>query len=410
MIQGCCPEGWETRMLGQVFRERREKGSDSEFPALSVTMQGILPQLETVAKTDRGDDRKIVRVGDYVINSRSDRKGSGGISPLKGSVSLISIVMEPVGIVPEFAHHLLRSVAFQEEFYRFGRGIVADLWSTRFDDLKRIQVFLPPKERQIAIASLLDRETARIDALIEKKTRFIELLKEKRQALITQAVTKGLDPNVPMRESGVEWIGEVPGHWKVAPFFAIAKEKKVSNKGMLENNLLSLSYGNIIQKDIDTMEGLLPESFETYQIVDKGDIIFRFTDLQNDMRSLRSGLVGQRGIITSAYLNVVVEGMESKYVAHLMRAYDVMKVFYGLGGGLRQALRFDGIRQMPILIPPIAEQISICSKIDSETSRIDALVEKSSQSIGLLKERRSALITAAVTGQIDLRRPHDPSQ
>ncbi|MGR3197658.1 MAG: hypothetical protein ACU0DM_02835, partial [Paracoccus sp. (in: a-proteobacteria)] len=120
------PIGWRLYRLGQLFEERKEKVSDKDFPPLSVTMQGIVPQLETAAKTDDGDNRKLVRTSDYVINSRSDRKGSGGISDYDGSVSLISIVLKPTkAIHPRFAHHLLRSPAFQEEFYRWGHGIVA---------------------------------------------------------------------------------------------------------------------------------------------------------------------------------------------------------------------------------------------------------------------------------------------
>ncbi len=137
------PSGWVLYRLGQLFAERREKVSDKDFKPLSVTMNGIVPQLDSAAKSDDGDNRKLVRAGDYVINSRSDRKGSGGVSPLDGSVSLISIVLEPLRIHPPFAHHLLRSPAFQEEFYRWGHGIVADLWTTRYSDMKNIRLYLP---------------------------------------------------------------------------------------------------------------------------------------------------------------------------------------------------------------------------------------------------------------------------
>lgn len=210
-----------------------------------------------------------------------------------------------------------------------------------------------------------------------------------------------LKPYACYRDSDIEWLNEIPSHWETAPFFSYSREKKVANKSMKETNLLSLSYGNIKRKDISTAEGLLPESFETYQIVDPGDIVFRFTDLQNDKRSLRSGLVTERGIITSAYLAVSVSGICSRYLAHLMRSYDVTKVFYGLGGGLRQALRFDGIKRMPLPIPPESEQLKIVNFIDHETARIDTLIEKKTRFIELLKEKRQALITQAVTKGLD---------
>src|SRR5690606_39204495 len=163
-----------------------------------------------------GDNRKKVLAGDFVINSRSDRKGSSGLSTMDGSVSLICTVLIPTGLHGPFIHHLLRSVDFQEEYYRWGKGIVADLWSTNFSDMKNIVLGIPPEAEQTQIARFLDHETARIDALIEEQQRLIELLKEKRQAVISHAVTKGLNPTVPMKDSGVEWLGEVPAHWKVS--------------------------------------------------------------------------------------------------------------------------------------------------------------------------------------------------
>ena len=170
---------WKVSRLGQLFHERKTKVSDKDYEPLSVTMKGIVTQLETAAKSDDSENRKLVLKGDFAINSRSDRKGAGGISPLDGSVSLISIVLEPSGIVPEFVHHLLRSTAFQEEFYRWGHGIVADLWTTRYADMKNIRLALPDLPTQKAIADFLDCETARIDQLIEKKQRMVEVLGER---------------------------------------------------------------------------------------------------------------------------------------------------------------------------------------------------------------------------------------
>ncbi|RWG08630.1 MAG: restriction endonuclease subunit S, partial [Mesorhizobium sp.] len=197
------PSGWTLHRLGQLFHERKEKVSDKDYAPLSVTMNGIVPQLGSAAKTDDGDNRKLVRKGDYVINSRSDRKGSGGISQYDGSVSLISIVLEPRGIYPGFAHHLLRSHAFQEEFYRWGHGIVADLWTTRFADIKNIRVFLPDLNAQRQIASFLDRETARIDDLIAKKQHLLCIADELWDATLNHFVF----PNSPNWEN-------LPPNWR----------------------------------------------------------------------------------------------------------------------------------------------------------------------------------------------------
>ena len=165
---GEIPEHWEITRLGTRFEHRKTKVSDKDYLPLSVTKKGIMPQLETAAKTNDGDNRKLVKEGDFVINSRSDRKGSSGISDRDGSVSLINIVLQPIGIHPLYCHFLLKSYAFVEEFYR--------------------------KEQQI------------------------ELLKERRQILIQNAVPRGLDPQAPVRDSGVEWVGEIPAHWETQRF------------------------------------------------------------------------------------------------------------------------------------------------------------------------------------------------
>jgi len=165
---------------------------------------------------------------------------------------------------------------------------------------------------------------------------------------------------------------------------------------MLDSNLLSLSYGRIVAKDINTNDGLLPESFETYQIVEPGDIVFRFTDLQNDTKSLRSGLVEERGIITSAYLAFSPKYIHSRFLAYLMRSYDSNKVFYGMGGGLRQSLKYDDIRRLPILTPPAPEQVAIADFLDRETGKIDALTTRYSQLKDRLEDRRSAFIDALI--------------
>jgi type I restriction enzyme S subunit len=199
------------------------------------------------------------------------------------------------------------------------------------------------------------------------------------------------------KNSGVEWLGEVPEHWDVKPVLAVARERDEDNKGMKEDNLLSLSYGSIVNKDINTSDGLLPESFETYQIISPGDIVLRLTDLHNDKRSLRSALATQRGIITSAYLALQPQGIESRYLSYLLRAYDVSKVFYSMGGGLRQSMKFSDVKRMPVVLPGKTEQVAISRFLDRETSKIDALIAEQQCLIELLQEKRQAVISQAVT-------------
>ena len=186
---GKIPKHWKLERLGSNFIERREKVSDKDFEPLSVTKNGVVPQLDSAAKSNDGDNRKLVRKGDFVINSRSDRKGSSGLSKLDGSVSLINIVLKPIDINSDFSHILLKSNGFIEEFYRNGHGIVADLWTTRFWDMKSIMLAIPPKEEQIQIVEYIENQTSKIDKTIDLQQNYISKLKEYKASLIDSLVT-----------------------------------------------------------------------------------------------------------------------------------------------------------------------------------------------------------------------------
>lgn len=168
---------WETARLGKWFRERRTKVSDKDFEPLSVTKNGIVPQLENVVKTAANDDRKLVKRGDFVINSRSDRKGASGFSIYDGSVSLINIVLEPVNVSTVYMQCLLKSFVFIEEFYKLGHGIASDVWTSRFSEMKNIVISLPPQKNQIEIAAFLERFNAKIDFLISMENSICEKTK-----------------------------------------------------------------------------------------------------------------------------------------------------------------------------------------------------------------------------------------
>ena len=217
------PAHWVLVKIRELFTERNQKVSDKEYAPLSVSKDGVVPQISTVAKTDNGDNRKLVKVGDFVINSRSDRKGSSGISAYDGSVSLINLVLKPRNDYNRgYLHYLLKSIPFIEEYYRNGRGIVADLWTTRYSEMKTISIPTPTAAEQEQIVRYLDSMTAKINKLIRAKKKQIALLQEQKQAIINQAVTKGLNLNAEMKDSGIDWLGQIPAHWvlnKVGHFY-----------------------------------------------------------------------------------------------------------------------------------------------------------------------------------------------
>ncbi|MFP3451710.1 restriction endonuclease subunit S [Bacillus sp. SIMBA_154] len=178
----------------------------------------------------------------------------------------------------------------------------------------------------------------------------------------------------------------------------------MKNKGNVITNVLSLSYGKIKRRDVESNFGLLPDSFETYQIIQKDDIVLRLTDLQNDKRSLRVGLVNEEGIITSAYLGLKQSNKSiSVYTYYLLHSYDLKKVFYGLGSGVRQSMGFTEMKKLPILLPPLEEQFEIINQLKVKVLANEQLIDMLKTQIKKLKEYRQSLIYEAVTGKIDVR-------
>ena len=412
---GQVPEHWDVKRIGYYFVERREKVSDKDFPALSVTKNGIVPQLDTAAKSDDGDNRKKVLKGDFVINSRSDRKGSSGASDLDGSVSLICTVMRPQEQVhTPFVHHLLRSQPFQEEFYRNGKGIVADLWSTNYSEMRNILLGMPPLPEQSRIAAFLDHETAKIDALVAEQEQLMELLKEKRQAVISHAVTKGLNPKAAMKPSGIEWIGNVPAHWEI---------RRVKNY-------------------FQTCSGGTPNTSQQqiyYTDKENGIPWVRTTDLQNDVLSEveifitekaladtactilppgtvmvamygGDGSVGKNGILSiPAAINQAVCGLLPspnhcpEYVFRFMQFYRPYWMIGAESSRKDPNISQERVRNAPFPKPPIEEQENIVRFLNAQISQFDTLTIEAQRAIDLLQERKTALISATVIGQIDVR-------
>ena len=257
-----------------------------------------------------------------------------------------------------------------------------------------------PESEQQKILICIDKECDELDSLIFDIQSQIETLEEYKRSVITEAVTKGLDADVEMKDSGIAWVGDVPKHWILHPLYCYFGERKNKNALGLETNLLSLSYGKIIRKDINSNGGLLPESFNTYNIVEKDDIIIRPTDLQNDKRSLRTGICREHGIITSAYIAMkAIKPVSPEYFHYLLHAYDVMKVFYNMGNGVRQGLNFSEFSRLMVLEPPIEEQNAIVSYLKEKCDEIDLAISEKKQQIETIEEYKKSLIFEYVTGK-----------
>ena len=405
---GNVPEHWQIVRTKDIFNHRKEEALEDDeivtaFRDGQVTLRKNR-RTDGFTNSIKEHGYQHINNGDLVIHEMDAFAGAIGVSDSSGKSTPVYTVCyaKNENINHHFYSHFFRTMAKTGFINSLAKGIRVRSTEFRWNESRNVYLAEPPKADQEKIVSFLDTETARIDNLIAKQEKLIELLEEQRKSIISHAVTKGLNPNAPMKDSGVEWLGEVPEDWEVKRFGYIFTENKKKNIGLIETNVLSLSYGNIKEKNIDDNKGLLPESFETYQIIEPNDIVFRFTDLQNDKRSLRNAISKYHGIITSGYIGVKTKE-NADFYNYLFRAYDLQKVFYSMGDGMRQSLKMDELNKMPIVLPKIEAQERIVKFINEENQRINNLVVKQKNLIEKLKEYRASIISHAVTGKIDVR-------
>lgn len=405
---GEIPEHWELTRLGTRFLERRTKVSDKDFEPLSVTKNGVFPQLDSAAKSNDGDNRKLVKKGDFVINSRSDRKASSGISDRDGSVSLIYIVIEPISINSTYCNYLLRGYNFVEEFYRMGHGIVADLWTTRYDEMKSIMVGIPPLEEQIIIANFLDDKTTKIDQAIAIKQKQIELLKERRQILIHKAVTRGLNENVKLKGSGVEWIGEIPEHWEVKPLKYIGNS--IIGLTYSPNDLCNQDEGTLVFRSSNLYEGKIRYG-EKENVYVKSRISNKLMVKENDIlicsRNGSRDLIGKCALISKddighsfGAFTTVFRSEINPYIFCILNS-SIFKALSGmfLTSTINQ-LTIGNLNSILVPIPPQKEMDTIRAFVENINLKIDTTISLKEQEIEKLKEYKMSLIDGVVTGKV----------
>lgn len=400
------PNNWRATKMRELFSERNTKVSDKDYPALSVGKMGVVPQLDTAVKTDNGDNRKLIRKGDFAINSRSDRKGAGGMSKYDGSASLIITVLKPHHeLNADFYHYLLRSHYFSEEFYRNGKGLVSDLWTTKWDEMRNIYIPVPPREEQDQIVRYLDWQISKINKLIHGYQKEIKLLEERRQTIIDTATTNGID-NAELKDSGTHWVKQIPVHWEMVFSKKLFSERK--DKACPEDEQLTASqkYGIITQKDFMEREGrrvtVVLTGDDILKHVGKGDFVL-------SMRSFQGGLEYSYvdGKISSAYVMLIPrEGkVYDEYFKYLLKSRPYIKALQGTSDLVRdgQALRYANFAKVPLPIIPLGEQKRIADYITIEIGKIDNTIPTIQNEIKLLREYRTRLISDVVTGQIDVR-------
>ena len=398
---GEIPTDWTLTKIGGLYSIRNEKVSDKDYPPLSVTNKGILPQLETAAKTNDGDNRKLVRIGDFAINSRSDRRGSCGISPYDGSVSLINIVMTPrKAMVPTYYEWLFHTTQFGDENYRWGHGIVDDLWTTGWQEMKKITIPMPPLDEQERIADFLTTKCAEIDALIADVQAQIDVLEQYKRSVITETVTKGLNPDVEMKDSGIQWIGMMPSHWDcIRGKYILKYIQKPVREG--DGVITCFRDGEVTLRSNRREDGFTMADKEIgYQGIDVGDLVVHGMD----------GFAGAIGISdsrgkASPVLNVLGTEQNKRYIMYFLRSMAYSDVFLALATGIRVRscdLRWNKLAELFYPVPPLEEQEAIVAHIDSVLQKTNDVIADKKEQLAVLEAYKKSLIYEYVTGKKDL--------
>ena len=382
---GQIPKEWEVNKIGNLYQVRNEKVSDKDYPPLSVTMNGIVPQLETAAKTNNGDDRKLVCKGDFAINSRSDRRGSCGVSQYDGSVSLINTILKPRGSMnPQYYNWLFHTELFADEFYRWGHGIVDDLWTTRWQEMKNISIVSPSLPEQQKIADYLDKVCGEVDEMVALQETMIEELKAYKQSVITEAVTKGLNPNVPMRNSGIDWIGEIPEHWSVCRIKDLANLQSGTN--LTSNDITDAG-------DYPVYGGNGLRGYYSKYLID-GDFIL--IGRQGALCGNINYASGKFWPTEHAVVCYPKRRFELKWLGELLRAMNLGQ--YSLSSA-QPGLAVERIKNLYMPYPSEKEQRAIASYLDTKCSEIDSLIALKQAKIEELKEYKKSVIYEYVTGK-----------
>ena len=411
---GEIPENWQLAKIGQHFKQRNDKVSDLDYRPLSVTKKGIVPQLDNAAKSSNHNDRKLVREGDFVINSRSDRKQSSGIAQEDGSVSLINLVLKTSTIDTEYTGYLLKNAGFAEEFYRWGNGIVADLWSTKWDNMKKILIPLPNLSEQTKIAEEIQKKVKVIDSIISETQQSIDELKKYKQALITETVTKGLDKNAEMKDSGIDILPLINDGWKVERvknLFSMTKGLSITKENLEDEGIPVISYGEIHSKygfnfnpEIDYVKNVNTSYLENSKsaLLEKGDFIF--ADTSEDINGSGNFTCFTGSIKTFAGYHTIILKAKVKFNYQYLAYLFDSSIFRSQIQKSVQGIKVFSITQRIlknqwVWLPPIEIQDEIVKYLDGKRIVIDKLISEKLTELNELDTYKKSLIFEYVTGK-----------
>ncbi|HHR7248796.1 restriction endonuclease subunit S [Staphylococcus aureus] len=391
---GEVPEDWEISTIGAHYAERTDKVSDLDYGPLSVTKSGIVPQLEIAAKSSNHDNRKLVLKDDFVINSRSDRKMSAGISNMDGSVSVINTVLYSNTIDRNYTKYLLKNYAFAEEFYRWGTGIVDDLWSTKWLKMKNIPIPVPPIEKQKQIGEVIDNMFQNTNNIINETDQSIKELKKYKQSLITESVTKGIDPNVEMKESGIDWIGYIPKNWNIEKIKYNTSTIDVKKDFVKEDIYIGLENVLSYEGRIYDYGMLLKDSKEKY--FEKGNILY--SKLRPYLA--KAFIADITGSCSGEFIVFKNFKGNKRYLLYWLISQLFTDFINATSYGAKMPRSsWDYIKETSIPRPPKHEENEIVNYLDDKLSQINKLIENKIKIIKELETYKNSLIYEYVTGK-----------
>lgn len=403
---GEIPDSWRLSRIGSVYELRNTKVSDKEYPPLSVTNKGIVPQLKTAAKTNAHDDRKLVKKGDFAINSRSDRRGSCGISSYEGSVSLINTILAPLGEMnPRYYDWLFHTIQFGDEFYKWGHGIVDDLWTTNWQDMKKITIPMPDLEEQERIAAFLDAKCSEIDALTMDIQTEIDTLEEYKRSVIMEKITKGLEPNVEMKNSGIEWVGEIPHDWNkikikyatieikkgISPDYTEAEKTKIINQATFSKGFFDIENIRFANDDFNKSKGKVQRN-DVLLATTGGGVLGKTYYFDEEGEFLASTDV--------AYLRVDTSKLLAKFLYYCLAINYIMFNDLMANGSTNQT-HFDmpSLFNMFLPLPNIKTQNRIIDYLDKKCLEIEDIITKKKRQLEILNQYKKSIIYEYVTGK-----------
>lgn len=409
---GMIPESWNIIRLRNLLHKTTQKDRP-DLPLLSVVRElgVILRDVESKEENhnfipDDLSNYKVLLDGQFVINKMKAWQGSYAISSLTGIVSPAYFIynVDYRNLLPQFFNVAIRSRAYIGFFNQASDGVRIGQWDLDEAQMRNIPFLIPSLSEQKAIVAYLDKKCAEIDELINRRQTMIELLKELKRSIIAKAVTKGLNSDVPMKDSGISWLGKIPEHWaarKIKTLFRIKKE--IAGKEGL--NVLSITQQGIKIKDIESNEGQIAQSYTNYQLLEVGEFAMNHMDLLTGWVDI-SPFNG----VTSPDYRVFVrseENASSKYLLYALQTCYSRKLFYGLAQGVssigRCRLQTSKFKNFVLPFPPVEEQRAIVAYLDKKCPDIDNLISRHEQSIEKLKELRTATIANVVTGKVDVR-------